>query len=198
MNPSLLNINDQIFTRNNDLFIEIVSYLQEIVDDAKTNLILDKKRIGDIIIKINEIIEENRRNTETIINEINSLRDQMNQNFRELNIANQTIKYKNGKYVGQIIDGIKQGKGTMYLDAGDRYEGDYNNNKREGKGIYYCNRDPFRGERYEGDYKNDKRDGQGIYYYNNGDREMGDYSKGKRVGKHVILTKNGEVKVNYY
>ena len=37
--------------------------------------------------------------------------------------------------------------------------------------MYYKN-----GDRYEGDWKNDKKEGKGIYYYKNGDREMGDFS----------------------
>ena len=48
-------------------------------------------------------------------------------------------------------------------------------------------------DRYEGDYKNGKKGGKGIFYYPNGDREMGDYYNGKRIGKHVILTRNGDV-----
>ena len=35
------------------------------------------------------------------------------------------------------------------------------------------------GNRYEGDYKNGKKEGKGIFYYNNSDREMGDYLLGK-------------------
>ena len=39
----------------------------------------------------------------------------------------------------------------MYYNNGDRYEGDFKNDKREGKGIMYHNN----GDRYEGDFKND-------------------------------------------
>ena len=53
----------------------------------------------------------------------------------------------------------------------------------------YCNN----GDRYEGDWKNDKKEGKGIYYYNNGDREMGDYLYGKPIGKHVKLHNNGNI-----
>ena len=42
---------------------------------------------------------------------------------------------------------------------GDKKE----NNIKEGKGIYYWND----GDRYEGEWKNDKKDGLGIYYYKN-------------------------------
>ena len=50
----------------------------------------------------------------------------------------------------------------------------------------------------EGDWKNDKREGKGIFYYNNGNREMGDYLKDKRIGKHVSLLPDGKVKINNY
>ena len=36
--------------------------------------------------------------------------------------------------------------------------------------MYYNN-----GDRYEGEYKNDKREGKGIMYYNNGKIENGDW-----------------------
>ena len=52
--------------------------------------------------------------------------------------------------------------------------------------------------KYEGDYKNNKREGKGIMYYSNGDREMGDYSNGNQIGKHVILTRDGNIKEKYY
>ena len=65
----------------------------------------------------------------------------------------------------------------------DRYEGDFKNDKREGKGVqYYKN-----GDRYEGDFKNNKREGKGIFYCFNGDREMGDYFNDNKCGKHVLL-----------
>ena len=81
---------------------------------------------------------------------------------------------------------------TKYKDG--RYFGQFRNDKREGKGIYYYNN----GDRYEGDWRNGKREGQGIYYYNNGYREMGDYYNDNPIGKHVILTRNGEVEINNY
>ena len=40
----------------------------------------------------------------------------------------------------------------------------------EGKGIFYFNNEPWKGDKYEGDWKNDKRTGKGIYYFNSGER----------------------------
>ena len=95
----------------------------------------------------------------------------------------------NGRYVGQVVNGLPEGKGIRYWNNGDRYEGDYRNGKKEGKGIYYFND----GARYEGDFRNDNKEGKGIYYKNNGDRAMGDFYNDNQIGKHVMLTRNGEV-----
>ena len=49
----------------------------------------------------------------------------------------------------------------MYYNTGDRYEGDFKNDLKNGKGIiYYKN-----GGRYEGDFKNNLRDGKGLDFY---------------------------------
>ena len=51
---------------------------------------------------------------------------------------------------------------------------------------------------YEGDWKNNKREGKGIMYWNDGDREMGDYLNGKEIGKHILFKVNGEIIQNNY
>ena len=152
---------------------------------------------------MNFIINDNKKNTDLIIehilllaNTINNQLDQININvFNDIQLNNQLINYPNGdKYEGDWRNGNKEGKGIYYFNNGNRYEGDYRNDNKEGKGVFYYNS----GDRYEGDWRNGKRDGKGIYYYNNGDRMMGDYLNGKPIGKHAMLTKNGEVKTNYY
>ena len=55
---------------------------------------------------------------------------------------------------------MKNGKGIFYFNDGDRYEGDFRNDEREGLGIMYFND----GDRYEGDYREGKPEGKGIYY----------------------------------
>ena len=65
---------------------------------------------------------------------------------------------------------------------------------KEGRGTFFY----FNGDRYEGEYKNDKKEGYGMYFYNNGDREMGNYINGKGVGIHAILTINSEIKNKLY
>ena len=110
-----------------------------------------------------------------IMNQFTLLQNQiqkLNQKIDFNNINNQQeLEYDNGRYVGQVVNGSKEGKGIFYLNYGDRYEGDWRNDKREGKGIFY---------------------------YNNGDREMGDYLNDNKIGIHVKLKINGEVKRKEY
>ena len=167
------------------------------------------KRIRDIIIKINnfnnnKIKEQNQK-------------DKLLYELKINNIKDIEIEYNNGRYIGQVVNGLKEGKGIYYYNDGERYEGDWKNDKYEGKGIHYYNdgeryEGDFKnnsregkgkifynnGERYEGDFKNDLKQGKGIYYWNDGDRDMGDYSNAQPIGKHARLTKSREVKtVNY-
>ena len=97
------------------------------------------------------------------------------------------------KYSTQIINNINNQQELIAVNGG-RYVGQVVNGLPEGKGIDYYNN----GDRYEGDFRNDKQEGKGIYYYNNGNRMMGDYYNNKPIGKHVTLTRNGEVKINNY
>ena len=104
-------------------------------------------------------------------------------------------EYENGnKYIGQFVNGKREGYGIMYFSKGGKYEGHWKNGLAEGKGIeYYQN-----GDRFEGDYHEDEEHGQGVYYFKNGDRIMGDYINGNKVGTHVKLSANGEVKILNY
>ena len=161
---------------------------------------------------MNNIINENKKNTELIRNDISKLYEQMNKQFKELKncniLTNQEINYnfdhnnesiKRVKYIGQILNGVPEGKGIMYWNNGDIYEGDWKNDKREGKGIMFKkNGDIYEGEwknglyegkgimywsdgdKYEGYFKNGLFDGKGIYYYNNGNRYEGDYKNGNQ------------------
>ena len=60
------------------------------------------------------------------------------------------------------------GKQIIYAEEHDngKYEGDINDGKREGYGIYYYST----GDIYEGEYKNGHRDGHGSYIYANGNK----------------------------
>ena len=141
------------------------------------------------------IIIDNKKNTELIIGRISLLKNQMNSKLDKLNINNndplnnQVINYKDGRYVGQILNGLREGKGIKYWNDGARYEGDWKNDKREGKGIFYASN----GDGYEGDHRNGLKEGKGIYYYNNGDRIEGNYKNDRSDGKKIMFYNNGSI-----
>ena len=134
MEQDMNNLNNQIYSNNNNLLLEIVNDLQHIINNTHDNLII--KKIVDIINRMNIIINDNKKNTQLIINHITSLENQINKHFAQLNINNnnqlnnQIINYNNGDiYVGQIINGLREGKGIFYYNDGDRLEGDWRNDK---------------------------------------------------------------------
>ena len=82
------------------------------------------------------------------------------------NISSYITKiYKNGKYEGEYLNGKREGKGIYKYNNGDKYEGNYKNDLKEGNGTYkYKN-----GDVYTGEYKNGLFDGKGKYEYADGE-----------------------------
>ena len=173
MNENIFIINNKVYSNNNNLLLEIVKDLHQIMNYSKDNLII--KILGNVINKMNYIINENKKNIDLIRKDISSLLKKFDELKINNIINNQELQHENGKYIGPVINGLA-----------------------EGRGIWYGTKEPFVGDRYEGEFRNNKKEGKGIYYYSNGDREMGDYFNDKSIGKQVMLTKNNEVKVINY
>ena len=166
------NLYNKTYANQNNIMKGIINELDQIRYSINNNLIF--KRIGDIITKINYLVNENNKNLELIRSNISKYFHQLDYKIdkMQINVVNiQELTFNDGKYVGYV-----------------------KNKLAEGKGIYYYNS----GEIYEGDWKNDKREGKGIYYFKNGDRMMGDYLNNRPVGKHVILSINGNVKTEKF
>ena len=169
MQTDIFNLNDKIYSNNNNILLEIVNDLHKLIKHSKDNLII--KTLGNIIIKMNNMINENKKNTELIRNDISKLYTQMEKvnnklNEIKINSDNKELQCENGRYVGQVVNGLREGKGIYYMKNDDRYEGEWKNDKRDGRGIEYKSN----GNRYKGDFRNGKYEGKGIAYFNNGDR----------------------------
>ena len=74
----------------------------------------------------------------------------LNRQSSKFEILNQT------QYIGDIIDGKKQGKGKLIFIDGSYYEGNFKDDLFNGKGIYVRN-DSI----YKGDFLNGKKNGKG-------------------------------------
>ena len=94
MNQDTFNLNNKVYSNNNNLLFGIINDLQKVINNTNDNLII--KRIADIITKMNFIINENRKNTQLIMEQFASLQnkfdqmqnkfDQKNKKFDELKI----------------------------------------------------------------------------------------------------------------
>ena len=51
---------------------------------------------------------------------------------------------------------------------------------------------------YEGDWKNNKKDGKGAFYLKNGDQGIGNFKNNKPIGIFALKRKNGKVKALNY
>jgi hypothetical protein len=81
------------------------------------------------------------------------------------------------EYSGDFHAGRKHGKGVKIWSSGDRYEGEFVEDRKEGIGTYTWGvRGPAAGERYSGAYVNDRRQGYGVYEWPSGDRYAGQWS----------------------
>ena len=139
MEQNMFNLNNKIYSNNNNLLLEIINDLNQVINNSKEDLSI--KILGNVINKINYIINENKKNLQLLRNDISSLCNQINKRFDKLEINNkinnQELKFSNGKYIGEVVNGIKEGKGIIYWNNGDRYEGEWRNDRMDGKGIYY-------------------------------------------------------------
>ena len=117
----MFNLNNKIYSNNNNLLIEIINDLNQLMNYYKDNLSINI--LGNVINKINYIINENKKILQLLRNEISDFNHKID-NLNINNINKQEIKFKDGKYIGQVVNGLAEGKGTWYGFNGDRYEGE--------------------------------------------------------------------------
>ena len=150
MDKDTFTLNNQTYSNNNNILLGIINELHQISNSSHENLTI--KRISDVIIKMNFIINENKKNMGLIMNQFSNLEsklDQLNQNLKinsfysnthkfstqitnNINNQQELIGVNGGRYVGQVVNGLPEGKGIEYYNSGDRYEGDWRNDKSEG------------------------------------------------------------------
>ena len=121
-------------------------------------------------------------------------------NLKNSLCLNNTNMKKNGKspktsrFIGNKINGKKEGKGIYFYTNGCKYEGYFKNDKKNGVGIFYYNN----GDKYEGNFEEGNYEGKGIFYFNNGDRYEGNFEKNKYSGKGKYYYHNGDIFDGYW
>ena len=84
MDKDTFTLNNQTYSNNNNILFEIITELQQISNSSHENLTI--KRISDIIIKMNFIINENKKTRELIINKFTLLQNQISKLSQNLKI----------------------------------------------------------------------------------------------------------------
>ncbi len=93
-----------------------------------------------------------------------------------------------GTFVGELRGGLANGHGeSTSPDGGERYEGDFRKNKREGRGVLF----KADGSRYEGEFKNDLPEGHGVSYLPGGATIEAEFKNGLANGFGVVLMPSG-------
>ncbi len=92
------------------------------------------------------------------------------------------------RYDGELVNGVREGKGTMYYKTGNIYKGQWHNGLKHGFGEFIF----ASGEHYVGDFINDKYGGDGRLTLSNGDVYDGHFLDGKYNGFGVLTCKEGK------
>ena len=92
-----------------------------------------------------------------------------------------------GSYVGSMINGKRNGFGTLTKPNGATYEGSWTDDSLNGF-IKYRNPN---GESYDGEVRNNKLDGQGALHRKDGDSYVGEWRDGKMSGRGVYTSSDG-------
>ena len=80
-----------------------------------------------------------------------------------------------GKYLGEIRNGVPEGQGTFTFSDGEKYEGEWKDGNEHGQGTYTS---PD-GIKYEGEWKDGEFHGQGTITFPDGGKYEGEWKEGK-------------------
>ena len=84
MDKDTFTLNNQTYSNNNNILLGIINELHQIVNSSHEDLTI--KRISDVIIKMNFIINENKKTRELIMNQFSKLENQISQLNQNLKI----------------------------------------------------------------------------------------------------------------
>ena len=79
------NLN-KIYSNISNILLELIKDINQVINNSTNNVNI--KILGNVINKINYIINDNKKNVELLRNDISSLLNQMNKRFDKLEINN--------------------------------------------------------------------------------------------------------------
>ena len=229
-------INEDYYEKiNSELIKKIISEKLIEIYFSSDQVILDLVS-GKILqhLKNNSEILSYLKGTKRIINFVESIKTEMpkwktTKSSKQLNLFEseddknkaKTINIENeGRYIGEIKNGLRHGKGKMIYNNGNIYEGNWLNDLFDGKGNYLHKK---YGQNISGDWENGYLirgqiiffkgvmgeekyigevlysffgypvpHGMGAYFYMNGDKYVGEFVDYKKEGKGTFTWANGD------
>ena len=151
MKDECFNIEEKLNQNKSNILNEAVIELENIINDINNQdkeLITNKIQTAIINIKnfvseyqnnLNEIkkyIDILEKDNYDIKKKFDELSNKNNNNIQEKIFQSVTKSDINGKYIGQLKEGKREGSGIIYWSNGDKYEGEWKNDKNDGMGIY--------------------------------------------------------------
>ena len=182
---SIITLTTKIYSTNKTTLEEFINDLKEILCNIKNEN--EFLKLEKIIINLNGFITEYKKKIDIEIKSLEALKPKISKCIMSKTKKIEEEVFGNGKYVGEMMDGKRNGKGTYYFKSGDIFIGEWKDDNKIGKGTYFYKE----GDVFEGEYKNNVADGKGIYYYINGDIYDGEYYSNLRHGKGVYYFSNG-------
>ncbi|KAL4491280.1 hypothetical protein ABPG72_021666 [Tetrahymena utriculariae] len=156
------------------------------------------QKLANLAFKMMEVEPKNRIQLQDCLFQLQQIQNNNDNNSKK----EYKVKiYQNGdKYEGQFKEDMRHGKGIFYYNEQSickKYDGEWVNDKKEGFGVFEWRN----GDRYEGQNKNNLRNGKGIYYYNEQSiwkKYDGEWVNDKKEGFCVFEWRNGERYEGYY
>ena len=193
---------------------EILSYLKgtkriiNFVESIKTEM--PKWKSTKSIKQLNLFESEDDKNVEDTQEKSEDDKNEV----KTINIENE------GRYIGEIKNGLRHGKGKMIYSNGNIYEGNWLNDLFDGKGNYLhkkygqntsgdwengylikgrivfmeglLNNEEYIGELIYSFFGYPVPHGKGTYFYINGDKYVGEFVDYKKEGKGIFTWANGD------
>jgi hypothetical protein len=98
------------------------------------------------------------------------------------------IDHTGETYEGEMLLGVRHGRGTCVYTNNHMYEGIWANGKEHGHGMLTDRHDELI---YEGEFAEGKIHGRGFFYFSNGATYEGEFREGKRWGLGLYTSGNG-------
>ena len=95
---------------------------------------------------------------------------------------------KDGKFEGEIENGLAHGLGTFTWSDGNKYEGEWKNGEINGQGTLTLTS----GNKYEGEFKDWKYHSRGTFTWSNGDKYEGEFKDGVKHGQGTFTSPGGK------